>query len=204
MHHTSFLNNLSSHLSIFPPLLPSVSASLSSAPLEAFHLSTISMPGHTSPIRLNSYLPFYIPSSLLFPILPLYLSAQLPLCTLYSQLRPSLPLPPPSPSSCPRLKLNPVGVSLARPRLPTKAQAHRPKKQTLKNKIKYIKTAMGSLLHGQCIFLDTISHFNTLSALLHPVCLCFSPPVCFAPSRPLFLSFSDRLCRSLDSEASLQ
>lgn len=98
MHYTSFLNNLSSHLSIFPPLPPSVSASLSSASLKAFHLSTISMPGHASPIRLNSYLPLYIPSSLLFLsffsiFLPSYLSHPSSLCPL-PPLRP--PAHPPS------------------------------------------------------------------------------------------------------------
>lgn len=95
MHYTSFLNNLSSHLSIFPPLPPSVSASFSSASLKAFHLSTISMPGHTSPIRLNSYLPLYIPSSLLFLS---FFSIFLPSHLLHP---PSLcPLSPPFLSSC--------------------------------------------------------------------------------------------------------
>lgn len=210
MHYTSFLNNLSSHLSIFPPLPPSVSASLSSAWLKAFHLATISTPGQLTPttpqpcthlpIRLNSYLTFYIPSSFLFLsffsiFLPSYLSHPPSLCPLSTA-----PTLAPSPPAEIKPRWREPGPTTS----PTEAQPHGPKKQTLKNKIKYIKTAMGSPLHGQCIFLDTISHFYILPALLHPVCLCFSPSVCFAPSLLPFPSFSDRHCRSLDSEASLQ
>lgn len=69
----------------------SVSATLSSASLKAFHLSTICMPGHTSSVRLNSYLLLCTPSSPLFPILVLYLSAQPPLAS-----SPSVPSPSPS------------------------------------------------------------------------------------------------------------
>lgn len=89
---------------------------LSSSWLKAFHLSTISMPGPAPPpIRLTSYLPLYIPSSLLLlSLFSIFPPSHLldPLCALYP-----FPLRPPTPPP-PRLKLNPVGVSLARPRLP--------------------------------------------------------------------------------------
>lgn len=120
-----------------------------------------------------------------------------PLCALYH-------LPLRTPAHPPAAEIKPRWREPGPTTSPTEAQPHGPKKQTLKNKIKYIKTAKGPPLHGQCIFLDTISHFYTLPALLHPDCLCFSPSVCFAPSLLLFPSFSDRHCRSLDSEASLQ
>lgn len=97
MHYTSFLNNLLSHLSIFPSLPPSVSAFLSCASVKAVHLSTISMPGRTSAIRHNSYLSLYIPSSLLFLsvfsiLLPSYLSHTPISATSIPSL--SVPLPP--------------------------------------------------------------------------------------------------------------
>lgn len=130
MHYTSFLNNLSSHLSIFLPLLPPSLHPFSSAWLKAFHLSTISMPGHppappknptTTTIQLNSYLPLYIPSSLpflsFFSIFrPSYRPQSPSLCPLSLLSASSCPHPPHNP----QLKLNPVSVSLARPRLPTR------------------------------------------------------------------------------------
>lgn len=194
MHYTSFLNNLSSHLSIFPPLPPSVSASpffclaLSASPLRYLSTWATSFPPPSLPPPFLSYPLYSFISS--FPILPLYLSAQLP-----SSLCPLSPFP----LRPPAWKLNPVGVGPARPRLPPSLSRTDPRKQTLNNKIKYIKTALGSPLRGQRIFLDTIFTFFTLfPALLHPVCLRLSPP----PSLPL--PPPDRRCRSLDSEASLQ
>lgn len=165
----------------------------SSASLKAFHLSTISVPAtpthpHSTQF-LSSPLYSFISS---FPILLLYLSARLPPASSLSV--PSVPslsfLLPPAPtplSHPPPAEIKPRWREPGPATSPTEAQPHGPKKQTLKNKIKYIKTGMGSLLRGQCIFLDTISHFYTLPALLHPVCLCSSPSVCFAPSLLPFL-----------------
>lgn len=170
MHYTSFLNNLSSYLSIFPPLPPSVSASLSSASFKAFHLSTSPCLGIFLPIRHNSYLPLYIPSSLLsLSFFSIFLLAS------------SLSVPSISPPS-----------AEIKPRRREPGLATRTRKQTLKNKIKYIKTEIGSVLHGRCIFLDTISLFYALPALLHPVWLCVSlpPSVLLSLSLP-FLSQTD-------------
>lgn len=93
-----------------------------------------------NPLRLRSYLPLYIPSSLpflsLFSIFRLsYLLYSPSLSALYPFSL--LPHPPHNP----QLKLDPVGVSLAQATSPYAAQPHGPKTQTLKNKIKYIKTA---------------------------------------------------------------
>lgn len=88
MHYTSFLNNLSSHLSIFPPLPPSVSASpffclaLSASPLRYLSTWATSFPPPSLPP--HSYLTLYIPSSLLFlSSLSIFLPSYLPLCALY-------------------------------------------------------------------------------------------------------------------------
>lgn len=142
----------------------------------------------TSPLSpcLGTHPPF--DSILIFPSIFLHLffsypfslsfypatSCTLPLCALYP-----LPFCHPVP---PSVEIKPRWHEPGPTTSPTEAQPHRPKKQTLKNKINYIKTVMGSLLHGQCIFLDTISQFYTLPALLHPVCLCSFPSVCLAPS----------------------
>lgn len=113
MHYTSFLNNLPSHLSIFPPLPPSISTALffclalSVSPL--YYLNTCPQ----LPPRLTSYLPFCIPSSFLFPsFFSIFPPSVLLLCALYHFAPPSSPLAPH------KLKLNPVGVSLAWPRIP--------------------------------------------------------------------------------------
>lgn len=158
----------------------------SSASLKAFHLSTISMPATPPHPPFDSilifpsiflHLFFSYPSSLSFRPAT---SRILPLCVLC----PFSLLPP---ASHPPAEIKPRWREPGPATSPTEAQPHGPKKQTLKNKIKYIKTAIGSLLRGRCIFLDTISHFYTLPALLHPVCLRFSPSVCFAPSLLPFL-----------------
>lgn len=102
------------------------------------------------PVRLNSYLPLYVSSSLLFPpFFSIFLPSYFLLCALYPRLCPS-----PCPSSCPRLKLNHRRHEPGPTTSLTGAPPHRPKKQTLKNKIKYIKPAVASPLHGQFIFSD--------------------------------------------------
>lgn len=113
MHYTSFLNNLSSHLSIFLPLLPPSLHPFSSAWLKAFHLSAISMPGHPpAPQKTPPPPPFN--SILIFPSIFLHLflsypfslsfgqatARNLPLCALYPfSLLPPVLTPLTTPSS---------------------------------------------------------------------------------------------------------
>ena len=111
MHYTSFPNNLCSHLSIFSSLPPSVSTYLFSTLLKGFHLLAMAHYLHSTQF-LSDALYSFISSS---PIFLLYHLSQLPLT--YPRFQ--SPLSPPSLSSCPLLlKLNPVGTSLARSRLP--------------------------------------------------------------------------------------
>lgn len=99
----------------------------------------------------------------------LYLFAQRTLLRSLSAPYPPYPLFFPSPADIKPCQSS-VGPTI---RLPSRL--HHVHHETLEAKIKSIRTAVGSLLRGQGVFLDAISYFLTLPALLHPVGLCFSP-----------------------------
>lgn len=194
MHYTSFLNNLSSHLSIFPPLPPSVSASLSSVSLKAFHLSTISTPGHTSPPfdsilifpSIFLHLFFSYPSSLSFCPAT---SRILPPCALYP-----LPLRPPAQI---KPRAWPDHVSHRGP-------ATRTQETDLEKQDKVHQNCSG-FTAPWAVYI--FGYRFTFLHSPHPAPPSLSVCVSLPPSVLLRLSFpssSDRHCRSLDSEASLQ
>lgn len=191
MHYTSLCSNLSSHLSIFSSLPPSVSTSFSSALLKAFHLTTISVPMYPTPVWHNSYLSLYIPSSRLF----------LSFFSAFLSSFPATPCPPSplSVSVCPRrLKLNPVGASLAQPCLPPWLdQGNRTcKTRQSELKLQLVQSSVGS------VYFWILFHICTP----WPPCssVCFPPSIVFAWCLFLLISSSDRHCRSLDSVGSLQ
>lgn len=137
MHYTSFLNNLSSHLSIFPPLPPSVSASpffclaLSASPLR--YLSTWA----------TSFPPPSLPPILILPSIFLHLFFSYPpslsFCPATFLSVPSIPLP--SPSSC--LEIKPRWRGPGPTTSPAEPQPHGPKKTDLEQQDKVHQNCTG-------------------------------------------------------------
>lgn len=184
MHYTS-PNNLSSHLSIFSPLLPSVSTSLSSASLKAVHLSAISMPGHTTP-PFNTIL---ISPSIFLHLILFFFFHLLSLPGYLSHIPAPYAL---HTFSCPRLfrvKLNPVNVSWF--------NSADLKKTDLEKGDKLYQICSSSPLCGQCVY------FYIPLRPAPPILSTLSSPRTFSPASSLSVS-SGRHCHSLDSEESLQ
>lgn len=170
MHYTSFLNNLSSHLSIFPPLPPSVSASpffclaLSASPLRYLSAWATSLsPSHSPILILTSiflHLFFSYPPSLSF-------------CPATFLSVPSIPLP--SPSS--RLEIKPRWRERGPTTSPAEPQPHGPEKTDLEQRDKVHQNCTGFTAPWPAYIFGCHFHISyTFPALLHPVCLRLSPP----------------------------
>lgn len=126
--------------------------------------------------RLGQLPPFNTTLISSFTLLHLFLPHSVSFCTVDSSAFSVRSIPSLSVLLPPlRLILNPVKAASAPLRFPSRLHHVHQGNETLETKIKCIRTAVGSLLRGQGVFLDAMSYFLTLPALLHPVFLCFSP-----------------------------